>query len=178
MGVNMNAGVDFILTSIDILIDLLFGISAVYFAIWLFDGLTKEIAEWKEIKKGNIAVAIYFATVIFSLALIMAPQLKSVVSDVYTMTYSFSEAITIFFLFDLVELVVTIIIAAFLIYVTLKTIDWLSHGMHKFEQLKRGNIAVAIIMSVILLAVILITQPSITHLCELLNPVNLMVVTP
>ncbi len=172
----INPALAFIISSIDLLISLLLGISAVYFAIWLFDGITREVEEWKEIKKGNIAVAIYFGTVILGFAFIMEPQLVSISQDITSLSMNFGEAVLIYFLFDLVKLVVTIIIAAFVLYITLVMIDSLSHGMHKFEQLKKGNIAVAITMSVILIAVVIILQDGITTLANLIDPINLLVI--
>ncbi len=40
-------------------------------AIKVFDGLSKEINEWEEIKKGNIGVALIFVAMILSVGLVL-----------------------------------------------------------------------------------------------------------
>ena len=44
---------------------------SVWFAVWLFDRFTGIIDEWEQVKKGNVAVALLLAGVIFLVALFM-----------------------------------------------------------------------------------------------------------
>ena len=170
-----NLIVGFILGTIKVLVSLLFSVASVYFAIRVFDSITSEIDEWREIRRGNIAVSIYFGAVIFTFSLIIAPSLQDIYSDVSSLTDSFSVAMLVLLGLDLVELILTIIIASIALYLTLLMIDAFSHNMRKFQQLKQGNIAVAITMSAILLGVGIIIREGVLSLASLLNPMNILV---
>ncbi|MEM4295820.1 MAG: DUF350 domain-containing protein [Candidatus Anstonellales archaeon] len=164
-----------VLSVLKIVLSLLFSVAAVYFAIRFFDYLTKGIDEWKEIAKGNIAVSIYLAAFIFTVSLIIEPSLGKLSLDIANIIDKLSIAVLIFFVFDLLALVITIIISALVLYIALHLIDALSHGMKKFEQLKKGNVAVAITLAAILIAIGFIIRQGVSIIMDLLNPFNFFV---
>jgi uncharacterized membrane protein YjfL (UPF0719 family) len=164
-----------VIAALKIFLSLLFGVTAVYFAIRFFDYLTKGIDEWKEIKKGNVAVAIYLASFIFTVALIIEPSLGRLTGDISLLFNKLTLAVLLIFVFDLLGLFITIIISSLVLLITIHLIDYLSHGMKKFEQLKRGNVAVAILLAAIILAVGIVIREGVATAFEILNPFNLLV---
>jgi uncharacterized membrane protein YjfL (UPF0719 family) len=159
-----------------VLISLVFSVAAVYFAIRFFDWLTKGIDEWKEIAKGNVAVAIYLAAFVFTVSLILEPGLSKLTTDISSFfSNGFALNILIWFTFDLLSLILTIIISSLVLYVAIHLIDYLSHGMKKFEQLKKGNVAVAIILAAILIAVGLVIRQGVSVLVELTDPFRFII---
>ena len=56
---------------IQLVLGVLLAIGAIYLALSILDKLTKEIREFEELKKGNVAVALEMAGVIIAVALII-----------------------------------------------------------------------------------------------------------
>jgi uncharacterized membrane protein YjfL (UPF0719 family) len=56
----------------------LIGFFGVYIALLFFFKLTRDIDELKEIKNNNVAVAVLMAIVVFSIALLLQPGIKTV----------------------------------------------------------------------------------------------------
>jgi|GEM_PF-2698125 len=52
-------------------ISLLVAVTALFLAIKVFDKLTHHLDEWAELKKGNMAVALFLSVMIFSIALMV-----------------------------------------------------------------------------------------------------------
>ncbi|MFN8597689.1 MAG: DUF350 domain-containing protein [Anaerolineae bacterium] len=46
-----------------------------YLSIWLFDKTTRNIDEWNELRKGNVAVGVVLASIIVGVGLILRPGL-------------------------------------------------------------------------------------------------------
>lgn len=165
----------FFLGVIKLLFSLLFSVAAVYFAIRVFDAITGELDEWREIKKGNVAVSIYFGAVIFTFSLIIAPSLLNISGEINSFTDSMNVGMLLFLIVDIVGLIFTILLSAIALYLTILMIDAFSHGMKKFKQIKNGNIAVAITLAAILLAVGIVIQQGVVSLSHLIDPTTIFV---
>jgi uncharacterized membrane protein YjfL (UPF0719 family) len=55
----------------------LVGFAAIYIALIFFMWLTKDIDEMEEIKNNNVAVGIFMAVVVFAMALVLEPGVKT-----------------------------------------------------------------------------------------------------
>jgi len=60
------------------LLGLILGVAAIFFAIWLFLRLTRELDEMAELSKGNTAVAAMLAGVILATAILVSPVVTSI----------------------------------------------------------------------------------------------------
>jgi uncharacterized membrane protein YjfL (UPF0719 family) len=65
--------------SVGILIGLILALSAIIFAVGLFDRLTGQINELAELQQGNMAVAAMMAGVILAVSLLMAEAINEIV---------------------------------------------------------------------------------------------------
>ena len=71
--------IDFILDLARIFGGLFLSLTTFYISTRFFDKLTSNLDEWEEIKKGNIAVGIFFSSIILSVFLIVSPSIVSLV---------------------------------------------------------------------------------------------------
>ena len=120
-----------------------FAVIGLYIASWVLGKLTKEISEWEEISKGNQAVAIYMAGIFLSVAIIMGPGILGL--------FRTMEIVGIALGF--VQLIFALVLAVVAQYIGLSVLSKLIKGVDAWEELKNGNIAVAIVMAATVVAV-------------------------
>lgn len=68
---------------IQLILGILLAVAAIYLALNIFDKMTKEIDEFKEIEKGNVAVALEMAGIIISVALIIQSGVLGITSSLF-----------------------------------------------------------------------------------------------
>lgn len=66
-----------------LILGIILAIAAIYLSLNIFDKLTKGIDEFKEIQKGNVAVALEMAGVIISVALIIQSGVLGITSALF-----------------------------------------------------------------------------------------------
>ena len=72
IGILSSGGIAIIIVSIlQLVLGIVLAIAAIYLALNILDKLTKEIDEFAELKKGNVAVALEMAGVIITVAIII-----------------------------------------------------------------------------------------------------------
>ena len=136
---------------------LFLSVGTAYCGMILLDKLTHGIDEWKEIKKGNAAVGIFFASVILSLYLFVSGALGQLILVIVPgMPLLAIGAAFVTYLMHLLLGLVTI-------YLTVNVLDKMTHDVHEFEELKKGNVAVAVIISVILFTAMLAARTAIEN---------------
>jgi uncharacterized membrane protein YjfL (UPF0719 family) len=74
----MDLGFSIIIFLLQIFIGILFAILSIYLGLRFYDKMTKGIDEIKELKKGNVAVAILVATVIYLVSLVVAGAISGI----------------------------------------------------------------------------------------------------
>jgi uncharacterized membrane protein YjfL (UPF0719 family) len=68
---------------------------------------------------------------------------------------------------SVIQLILGIILAVVAIYIALKILDKMTKGIDEFKELDKGNVAVALEMAGVIIAVV---PPSLrSHLCKLSN---------
>ena len=120
-----------------------FAVIGLYVASWVLGKLTKGINEWEEISKGNQAVAVYMAGIFLSVAIIMGPGILGL--------FRTMEIVGIALGF--VQLIFALVLAVTAQYIGLSVLSKLIKGVDAWEELKKGNIAVAIVMAATVVAV-------------------------
>ncbi|MEM3507605.1 MAG: DUF350 domain-containing protein [Candidatus Bathyarchaeia archaeon] len=126
-----------------LILGIVFAIVGLYIASWVLGKLTKEIDEWEEIGKGNIAVAIYMAGIFTSVAIIVGPGIIGLFRtlDVIGIAIGF------------VQLILALALAVAMQYIGLSVFGKLTKGINEWAELKRGNIAISVMMAAIVIAV-------------------------
>ena len=122
--------------------------------------ITKNIDEEKELAKGNAAVGILVAAVFVAIALVVQ-------SGVSGLSVGINKAISVGFLpvdgllaigVSIIQLLLGIVLAVGAIYLALNILDKLTKGVDEFEEIKKGNVAVALEMAGVIIAVAVIIQ--------------------
>jgi len=145
---------------IQLVIAVLVAVIALYIGFATLGRITKDIDEQKELANGNVAVGIIVAAVFFAIALVVQ-------SGVQGLSIGISKAATLGFLSvdgliavcaALIQLILGIVLAIASIYLALNILDKLTEGIDEFAELKKGNVAVALEMAGVIVAVAFIIQ--------------------
>ena len=126
-----------------LILAIIFAIVSLYIASWVLGKITKEIDEWKEIGKGNYAVAIYMAGIFISVAIIVGPGIIGLFRTL--------DAIGI--VLGFAQLVLALILAVAMQYIGLSVLGKLTKGVDEWKELKNGNAAIGIVMAAIVIAI-------------------------
>jgi uncharacterized membrane protein YjfL (UPF0719 family) len=126
---------------------------ALYSGISLLDRLTSSIDEWKEIRKGNAALGILFASVVISVFLLT----ESRISDfVFSVSWGFDPVLVAKILaITFINYLLGIFASLIIIFLTINVIDRITPDLDELAELKKGNLAVAILLSVSIVLVVL-----------------------
>jgi uncharacterized membrane protein YjfL (UPF0719 family) len=145
---------------VQLVIAILFAVVALYIGFAVLGKITKGIDEEKELVKGNAAVGIIVASVFVAIALVVQ-------SGVSGLSVGINKALSIgifsangilAIVVAFVQLLLGIVLAVAAIYLALNILDRLTGGIEEFEELKKGNVAVALEMAGVIIAVAVIIQ--------------------
>jgi uncharacterized membrane protein YjfL (UPF0719 family) len=144
---------------IQLVIAIAFSVVALYIGFWVLGKITKGINEEKELAKGNAAVGILVASVFIAIALVVQ-------SGVSGLSVALNRALVLGFTADgiltvviaVIQLLLGIVLAVGAIYLALNILDRLTTGVNEFEELRKGNVAVALEMAGVIIAVAVIVQ--------------------
>ncbi len=153
---------------LQLIVGLALAMVSVYLGIWMFDKLTQGIEELKELKKGNVAVAILLGAIIFSIANIVEGGVYGLTQSIIPGLAPMELAAAL--LIGVVNLVLGVVLAILSIYIAVSILDKITVGLDEFKELKRGNVAVAIVMAAVLLAVSFVIRGAVTAMAAALSP--------
>jgi uncharacterized membrane protein YjfL (UPF0719 family) len=133
---------------------------ALYIGFAVLSKINKNMDEEKELAKGNAAVGIIVAAVFVAIALVVQ-------SGVSGLSVGINKAISVGILsvdgllaiaVSIIQLLLGIVLAVGAIYLALYILDKLTKGVEEFEEIKKGNVAVALEMGGVIIAVAVIIQ--------------------
>ena len=151
-----------------LILGLVLAMGSVYLGIKMFDKLTEGIDEIKELQKGNVAVAILLGAIIFSIA-------NVVEGGVFGLTQSIIPGLTLVELaaaltIGFVNLVLGVVLAILSIYIAISMLDKITVDIDEFRELKRGNVAIAILMAAVLFSVSYVIRGAVVAMASALSP--------
>lgn len=145
---------------LQLIVGLVLAIASIYIGLSVFGRFTKGIDEEEELKKGNVAVGILLAAVILSIA-------NVVQSGVVGMTIALTIKPTISAIVGgIIQVLVGIILAVIAIYIAINVLDKITKGIDEMAELKKGNVAIAILMAGVLLAVSFVVQAGVSGIAR------------
>ena len=145
---------------IQLIISIIFAVLALYIGFAVLSKINKNMDEEKEIARGNVAVGIIVAAVFVAIALVVQ-------SGVSGLSVGINKALNVGILTvdgllaigtAFIQLILGIVLAVGAIYLALYILDKLTKGVDEFEEIKKGNIAVALMMGGVIIAVAVIIQ--------------------
>ncbi len=145
---------------IQLIIAIVLAVVALYIGFSVLNKITKGIDEEKELAKGNVAVGIIVAAVFFAIAIVVQSGVAGVSVGVGSALASGLGSTDAYIAIGvaILQLVLGIVLAIAAIYLALKVLDRMTKGVEEFEELKKGNVAVALEMAGVIVAVALIIQ--------------------
>jgi uncharacterized membrane protein YjfL (UPF0719 family) len=133
---------------------IIFAVVAIYIASSVLGRLTKQFEEWDEIKKGNVAVAVYMAGIFISIATIIGPGVIGL----------FVRLDLLAIIWGFVQLIIALALAVAAQYVGLSVLDKLTKGIDEWAELKKGNVAVGLVMAAVVIAIAAVVSQGVASL--------------
>ncbi len=146
----VNAGIGII----QLVIAIILAVVALYIGFSVYGKITKGIDEQKELAKGNVAVGILIASVFIAIGIVVQSGVAGVSSGISKALAGDPLALVV----SVVQLILGIILAVAAIYLALNVLDKLTEGVEEFEELKKGNVAVALEMAGVIITTAIIIQ--------------------
>src|SRR5512137_533145 len=144
---------------VQLVIAIIFAVIALYIGFSVLGWITKGIDEEKELAKGNAAVGILVASVFIAIALVVQSGVSGLsvgINKAMSLGLNSDGILTI--VVAIVQLLLGIVLAIAAIYLALYILDKLTKGVEEFEELRKGNVAVALEMAGVIIAVAVIIQ--------------------
>ena len=145
---------------IQLIVSIIFAVLALYIGFAVLIKINKNMDEEKELARGNVAVGIIVAAVFVAIALVVQ-------SGVSGLSVGINKALSVGILsvdgllaigVAFIQLILGIVLAIGAIYLALNVLDKLTKGVNEFEEIKKGNVAVALMMGGVIIAVAVIIQ--------------------
>jgi uncharacterized membrane protein YjfL (UPF0719 family) len=146
------------LAIIRLILAIVFAVAGLYIASWVLGRLTKALNEWQEIGNGNSAVAIYMAGIFISVAIIIGPGIIGL----------FRTLDVIGIVVGFIQLILALALAVAMQYVGLSFLGRLTKGFDEWAELKKGNVAVGIVMAAIVVAIATIVSQGVVSIISAL----------
>ncbi len=146
---------------IQLVIAIILAVVALYIGFSVFGRITKGIDEQKELAKGNTAIGILVASVFFAIGIVVQSGVTGISGGLKAAMQadtllSFNGLMPI--VLALIQLILGIVLAIAAIYLALNVLDKLTKGIEEFEELKKGNVAVALEMAGVIVTTAIIIQ--------------------
>ncbi|MFH2204651.1 MAG: DUF350 domain-containing protein [Elusimicrobiota bacterium] len=155
---------------------LLSALLAVFITFWSyrsFDRFNHAYNAQEEIYKGNVAVAILMAALMYGAALIMRESIYPVISIVtvwFTGDAEGGHSLLLMAGYAFGHLVFGFLLSVGCVQLAMKLFGWLNREIDENEQIASGNVSVAIIMSAVILIVSMFMQQGVGALTKSLIP--------
>lgn len=143
-----------------LVIAIILAVVALYIGFYVLGKITKGMEEEKEIANGNAAVGVLVASVFVAIGIVIQSGVAGVSTGI-------SKALKIGILSldgivavvaSVLQLILGIVFAIAAIYLALNVLDRLTKGVVVFEELKKGNVAVALVMAGVIITTAIIIQ--------------------
>ncbi len=146
------------LQGVRLVLAIVFAVAAQYLAIKIFDKMTSKIDEMEELRKGNLAVGIVLGSVILSVATIISGGVANLVPEnLALINADFWAKMG----WGIVSLSLAIVFAVIAQYIALKVFDSMTEGIDEQKELKKGNLAIAVLLGAVIFATAIVVQAGI-----------------
>jgi uncharacterized membrane protein YjfL (UPF0719 family) len=130
---------------------------AAYLAFYLFQWFTRNLDEWEELRQGNPAVGMVLAAIVISVAIVLRQAMI-----VNTALWDFGRDLYFrVLLAQMLQLAVGLLLAVTALALALYLFATLTRGIDEVEELKRGNLAIAGLLSGVVVGVALMVSQAI-----------------
>ncbi|ABS56298.1 hypothetical protein Mboo_1782 [Methanoregula boonei 6A8] len=148
---------------IQLVIAVILAVVALYIGFSVFGKVTREVDEQKELAKGNVAFGIVVAAIFVAIAVVVQSGVSGIsvgISKASVLGFTSVDGLIVITV-AIIQLILGVLLAIGAIYLALNILDKLTKEVEEFEELKKGNVAVALEMAGVIIAVALIIQSGI-----------------
>jgi len=148
---------------IQLVIAVILAVVALYIGFSVFGKVTRDVDEQKELAKGNVAFGIVVAAIFVAIAVVVQSGVSGIsvgISKASVLGFTSVDGLIVIAV-AIIQLILGVLLAIGAIYLALNILDKLTTGVEEFEELKKGNVAVALEMAGVIIAVALIIQSGI-----------------
>lgn len=156
--------------ALQLIVAIVLAVAALYIGFSVLGILFKGLELQRELTRGNSAVGIIVAAVFFAIALVVQSGVSGIANGL-----QFALTAGIFSLDGLlaitsavIQLLLGIVLAITGIFIALRVLDRLTKGIEEFEEIRKGNIAVALEMAGVIVAVAVIIQSGVMGITSVL----------
>jgi len=156
---------------VQLVIAVIFAVIALYIGFAVFGKVTRDVDEQKELAKGNAAFGIIVASIFIAIGIVVQSGVSGIsvgISKASVLGFTSFDSIIVIIV-AIVQLVLGVLLAIGSIYLAISIFDRLTRQIKAFEELRKGNVAVALEMAGIIIAVALIIQSGIVGITAALG---------
>jgi uncharacterized membrane protein YjfL (UPF0719 family) len=149
------------------LISAIFSFVILWFSLKLFMMLTTRMDEMSQIKDNNTSIALVISVLIISITLILIHPFSKLIDGFVAppiISENLKQPFINFpvFINGLIELIIALIAAIFIFFLSLRVINlFLKKNINEYEELKKNNFAVAIMVSSFIFAMMLLIKTAV-----------------
>ena len=159
--------VGFALAVLALFISLALAMKAVSIAFGMFDKITKGVDEWAELKKGNVAIGLLMAAVIYAIGHVISSGVTALTTSL--MNPSLSIAYVLSIVVGIINLLIALWVGTYVIGLTVKILDKMTENIEEMEEIAKGNVAVAVLVTGVLLAVSNVVAQGVEGISKIVN---------
>ena len=126
-----------------------------FLSIWLFDKTTRDIDEWAELRKGNMAVGLVLASIIVGVGIILRPGLAPAALN---LDVGPANAVVIKLAVQLIQILIGLLLSIVAIGASLWIFTRLTGAIDEWAEIGRGNVAIAVVLAGVVIATALIVS--------------------
>jgi uncharacterized membrane protein YjfL (UPF0719 family) len=156
---------------IQLIIAVIFAVMALYIGFAVFGRITRDVAEQKELAKGNVAFGIIVAAIFVAIGVVVQSGVTGIsvgISKASALGFTSVDGLIVIVV-AIVQLVLGVLLAIGSIYLAINIFDKLTKQIKAFEELKNGNVAVALEIAGVIIAVALIIQSGVVGITAALG---------
>ena len=161
-----------VLAFVKFIAEIILLIVTVLVAVKVVGWFTKgEVDEWKEIRKGNVAVAIYMAGVIISVSFIVQPGIKLFL-DALSLDVFQAVSVVVALEAAILRLVTAFVVAMVVQFIALEIVGRIHRlfgSINAWAELEKGNVGVGILMGAILAVIGILLSGEMSSILDLIR---------
>ncbi|MDH3674137.1 MAG: DUF350 domain-containing protein [Anaerolineae bacterium] len=146
-----------IISVANIIIAVILGVIASYIGVWLFAKSTRHLDDWGEVRRGNTGMGIVMGAIIIGIAIILKPAID------LPLTVEVERPFLVL-LGEIIGIAVGLVLAVSAIVFSVGMFDRLVGDIDELSELQRGNMAVAVIMAAVILAISLLISGAVASI--------------
>ncbi len=157
-----------LLTLYQMSLALVFGLITIFATLKIIEIAVVKVKFFDLIKQGNIALAVFEGTIVFCVLFLVEASILPAVDALRTMMYAHQtltfQMFLISFVYFLLFYTIALVFAYLLIWAGFYTFVSATAKIDEVQEMKQGNLSVAILVSIILVSLSIFIKPSLGNL--------------